>query len=296
MAELIDGRAIAGIIRGEIENDIRLLHEQRGAFPGLAVVLVGDNPASKMYVSAKAKMCEKLGIRSTVETMRAESNEQDLLRFIDRLNQDPSIHGILVQLPLPPQINSQEVIRRIDPQKDVDGLHPHNVGLLCTGQPHFIPCTPYGICELLIRSGVAITGREVVVLGRSNLVGRPLSILLSSKGRYGNATVTVCHSRSANLPEICRRADTLVVAIGRRKFVTGDMVKPGAVVIDVGSHPPSNALEKTCGDVDFESASPVASKITPVPGGVGPMTIAMLMRNATDAAARQCGLDLSHAS
>ena len=215
--------------------------------------------------------------------------------MIERFNCDKTVHGILVQLPLPEPIHSHEVVNAIDPLKDVDGLHPNNIGLLCSGRPRFIPCTPFGIRELLIRSDIAISGREIVVVGRSNLVGRPLSVLLSLKGRYGDATVTLAHSRSPQLAEVCRRADILVVAMGRPRFISADMVKPGAVVIDVGSHPPRDSSEKSCGDVDFESVCRVASKITPVPGGVGPMTIAMLMRNTVNAAAMLTGVDLGHA-
>ncbi|HEY3294277.1 MAG TPA: bifunctional 5,10-methylenetetrahydrofolate dehydrogenase/5,10-methenyltetrahydrofolate cyclohydrolase [bacterium] len=284
MAILIDGRVISKEIQSEVQRDVEKLKAEKGVTAGLAVVLVGDNPASKLYVGMKAKTCIKLGMNSIHEELPASISEAGLLAVIDRLNNDPAVHGILVQLPLPSHINAQTVLNRLDPRKDVDGLHPVNAGLLSAGEPRFIPCTPYGICQLLVRSNVQITGREVVVLGRSNLVGRPISILLSSKGRYGDATVTVCHSRSKNLPEICRRADILVVAIGQREFVSADMVKPGAVVIDVGTHPARNENEKLRGDVQFESVSEIASMITPVPGGVGPMTIAMLMRNAADAA------------
>jgi methylenetetrahydrofolate dehydrogenase (NADP+)/methenyltetrahydrofolate cyclohydrolase len=294
VAELIDGRAIAAAIRQEVQADILALWNNRSVKPGLAVVLVGDDPASQMYLSAKAKMCAQLGIVSVVEKLSASVPQSELLQIIDRLNHDAAIHGVLVQMPLPAHIDPRFVVSEIDPVKDVDGLHPFNVGLLCSGQPRFIPCTPYGICELLIRSRVPICGTEVVVVGRSNLVGRPLAVLLSSKGRFGDATVTICHSQTPRLAEVCRRADTLIVAIGRRKFITADMVKPGAMVIDVGSHPPWDASEKTCGDVDFEAVSRVASKITPVPGGVGPMTIAMLMRNTVTAAARQSEFDLDH--
>jgi methylenetetrahydrofolate dehydrogenase (NADP+)/methenyltetrahydrofolate cyclohydrolase len=286
MTALIDGKAIAKAIYSEIEQDIKRLQDNHGIVPGLAAVLVGDNPASRMYVNSKAKMCGKLGMYSEVITRPAETTEEELLALIDQLNASEKIHGILVQLPLPGHINPDRIVQRTDPSKDVDGLHPYNVGLLCTGQPAFIPCTPYGICEMLVRSQVKVSGREVVIVGRSNLVGRPLSVLLSAKGPYGDATVTVCHSRSANLTAICRRADILVVAIGQRRFVTQDMVKPGAVVIDVGSHP-ATETDAACGDVDFQNVAPLTSQITPVPGGVGPMTIAMLMRNTANAALRK---------
>lgn len=284
MAILIDGRVISREIQNEVQRDVERLKAEKGVTPGLAVVLVGENPASKLYVGMKAKTCVKLGMHSVVEELPASTAESELLGLVNRLNNDPSIHGILVQIPLPSHIDSQRILNSLDPAKDVDGLHPFNAGLLCAGSPRFIPCTPYGVCELLIRSGVQIAGRQVVVLGRSNLVGRPISILLSSKGRFGDATVTICHSRSKDLAGVCARADILIVAIGQREFVSPDMVKPGAVVIDVGTHPPRNDSEKLRGDVQFEAVSQIASMITPVPGGVGPMTIAMLMRNAADAA------------
>ena len=286
MAALIDGKTIGKQIQNEVEADVQRLKTERGLVPGLAVVLVGEDPASKLYTGMKAKTCARLGMHSVLQTHPADIAQTELLAIIDRLNADPAIHGILVQLPLPRHIDSHAILHRIDPRKDVDGLHPFNVGLLCSGEPRVIPCTPYGICELLVRSEVTIAGSEVVILGRSNLVGRPLSVLLSSKGRFGDATVTVCHSRSRNLPAVCRRADILVVAIGQREFVTADMVQPGAVVIDVGTHPARDESEKMAGDVHFAGVSEVASQITPVPGGVGPMTIAMLMRNTADAAFR----------
>jgi methylenetetrahydrofolate dehydrogenase (NADP+) / methenyltetrahydrofolate cyclohydrolase len=286
VAAIIDGKAIGKQIQAEVESDVKRLKAERGIVPGLAVVLVGEDPASKLYTGMKAKTCAKLGMYSVLQTLPADISETALLTIIDSLNADPAIHGILVQLPLPPHIDSHAILHRVDPRKDVDGLHPFNIGLLCSGEPRVIPCTPFGICELLVRSNVTIAGREVVILGRSNLVGRPLSVLLSTKGRFGDATVTVCHSRSLNLADVCRRADILVVAIGQREFVTAAMVKPGAVVIDVGTHPARNESEKMAGDVQFASVSEVASQITPVPGGVGPMTIAMLMRNSADSALR----------
>lgn len=294
MAKIIDGRVIAAAVRQEIETDVRALALQHGVKTSLAVILVGDDPASKLYVSGKAKMCAKLGIVSTVETLPAATTQAVLLRLIERFNTDKAVNGILVQLPLPQQICSHDIVNAIDPLKDVDGLHPVNVGLLCSGQPRFIPCTPFGIRELLFRSDISIPGKDVVIVGRSNLVGRPLSVLLSLKGRYGDATVTLAHSHTPRLAEVCRRADVLIVAIGRPRFVTAEMVKPGAVVIDVGSHPARDASNKSCGDVDYDSVSQVASQITPVPGGVGPMTIAMLMRNTVNAAALQSGIVLAH--
>jgi methylenetetrahydrofolate dehydrogenase (NADP+)/methenyltetrahydrofolate cyclohydrolase len=287
MATLIDGKAIAQQIQGEVQADVEQLRKARDVVPGLTVVLVGDNPASQTYVNNKARLSAKLGMNSMVEALPGDTSESHLLTLIERLNADSTVHGILVQLPLPSHIHAARVLHLVDPRKDVDGLHPCNVGLLCAGTPRFIPCTPYGICELLARSGVRVAGREVVVLGRSNLVGRPLSLLLSSKGTFGDATVTVCHSRSLRLDDICRRAEILIVAIGQPRFVTGKMVKPGAVVIDVGTHPGAGPNGKMCGDVDFESVFPVASMLTPVPGGVGPMTVAMLMRNTVNAAMTQ---------
>lgn len=287
MATLIDGKAIAQQIQTEVLADVERLRRDRGVVPGLTVILAGDDPASKTYVSNKARVSAKLGMNSVVETLPGDVSESRVLSLIERLNAEPAIHGILVQLPLPPHINASRVLQLVDPRKDVDGLHPFNIGLLCAGSPRFIPCTPFGICELLARSGVPVAGREVVVVGRSNLVGRPLSLLLSSKGKFGDATVTVCHSRSANLGDLCRRAEILVVAIGRPRFVTGNMIRPGAVVIDVGTHPGAGPDGKMCGDVEFESVFPVASMLTPVPGGVGPMTIAMLMRNTVNAAIAQ---------
>ncbi len=284
MYQLIDGKAISKQIQEEIQAEIVRLRESTGVIPGLAVILVGDDPASKTYVSSKSKTSLKLGMHSVQETLPANISESDLLAVIDRFNHDPDIHGILVQLPLPKQIHSDRIINRIDPRKDVDGLHPFNAGLLCAGHPRFVPCTPLGVCELLNRSGVQIRGKHVVILGRSNLVGRPLSVLMSSKHPFGDATVTVCHSRSEHLKDICRQADILIAAIGQRKFVRRDFVQPGAVVIDVGIHPATEAGGKMSGDVDFEDVAPVTSLITPVPGGVGPMTIAMLMRNTLNSA------------
>jgi methylenetetrahydrofolate dehydrogenase (NADP+) / methenyltetrahydrofolate cyclohydrolase len=284
MAEIIDGKVIAEQIRNEIASDVELFWTKYHATPGLAVVLVGDNPASHTYVTMKAKMCERLGMYSVKHLLPESTSEATVLSLISNLNSDNHIHGILVQLPLPNHLNPYKTVSAINPFKDVDGLHPENIGLLCIGQPRFQPCTPLGICELLTRSGVPVPGKEVVILGRSNLVGRPLSIMLSSKRASGDASVTLCHSRSNNIADICRRADILVAAIGQRQFVTKEMVKPGAVVIDVGTHPPRNENEKFCGDVEYDTVSQIASKITPVPGGVGPMTIASLMKNTLHAA------------
>jgi len=265
----------------------------QGIRPGLAVVLVGENPASKAYVGSKEKACHEAGMHSVKVEMPATTTESELLAMVDRLNDDPFVHGILVQLPLPKQISTERVLHRVDPAKDVDGFHPMNVGKLVIGDPTaFRPCTPYGVQQMLIRSGIETKGANTVILGRSTIVGKPMANLLIQDGPGGNATVTVCHSRSKDLPSITRGADILIVAIGKPEFVTGPMVRPGAVVIDVGINRVDDASRprgyRLTGDVAFEPAAAVASAITPVPGGVGPMTIAMLLVN-TIQAARQIG-------
>ena len=282
-ARIIDGVAIGKEIRAEVAAEVAKL-ATRGIKPGLAVVLVGENPASQVYVRAKGRACEEAGMKSVTITLPAETSEAEVLASVDRLNEDPTIHGMLVQLPLPKHINSDKVIHRISPTKDVDGFHPVNVGKLVLGnQTGFRPATPYGVQQMLIRSGIETKGAGVVVVGRSAIVGKPMANLLIQDGPGGNATVTVCHSRSKDLPAITRGADILVVAIGKPEFVTGDMVKPGAVVIDVGINRLDDASNakgyRLCGDVKYAEAAEVASAITPVPGGVGPMTIAMLLMN-----------------
>ena len=277
---IIDGKAIAAAVRGEIREECAAFVAANGYAPGLAVVIVGEDPASQVYVRNKAKACAEVGFYSEVHALPAETAEPDLLALIDRLNADDRIHGILVQLPLPRHLNETAVLLRIDPRKDVDAFHPFNVGKLMIGAPVFLPCTPAGVMELLRRSGVDPCGRHCVVVGRSNIVGKPMALLLLA----ANGTVTVCHSRTRDLASVTRTADILVVAIGRAKFITADMVKPGAVVIDVGMD--RDADGKLCGDVDFASVAPIASAITPVPGGVGPMTITMLLRNTLTAAAQ----------
>ena len=269
------------------------IEELRGAgiTPGLAVVLAGDDPASQVYVRMKGKACEQAGIRSETIRLPEETPEEELLGVIERLNRDGAVHGILVQLPLPGHINEGRVLRSVLPAKDVDGFHPENIGLVAMGDPKgFRPATPYGVQQMLVRSGVEIRGAHVVIVGRSNIVGRPMASLLLQRGNGGDATVTVCHSRTRNLPEVTRSADILIVAIGRPRFVTGDMVRPGAVVIDVGVNrvddPDSGKGYRLVGDVDFDAAREVASAITPVPGGVGPMTITMLLYNTVQAARR----------
>ncbi len=287
-AEIIDGRAIAKKVRADVaQRAIRLA--ERGVRPGLAVVLVGDDPASAVYTSSKSKAAEEAGMYSLNLRLPAETSEDDLLSRVDELNADAKIHGILVQMPLPKQINPDTVIRRIDPSKDVDGFHPVNVGKMLVGERDgFIPCTPAGIQVLLKESGVRMPGKNCVIIGRSNIVGKPMAVLLMQDNENANCTVTVCHRHTTDLRAHTLEADILIVAAGRPRIITGDMVKPGAVVIDVGtnrvSDPGAKGGSKLQGDVDFESVREVASKITPVPGGVGPMTIAMLMANTVRAA------------
>ncbi|HUJ09921.1 MAG TPA: bifunctional methylenetetrahydrofolate dehydrogenase/methenyltetrahydrofolate cyclohydrolase FolD [Verrucomicrobiae bacterium] len=294
-AKLIDGKAIAEQINSETAAEIARLKSQHRLTPGLAVVLVGDNPASAAYVASKDKMCARLGLHSERVNLKASTSEGELLAIINDLNFKREIHGILVQSPLPKQISEEAAFAAIDPGKDVDGLHPLNVGKLALGDPTgFVPCTPAGVHQLLIRNGVKIEGAHVVVVGRSALVGRPVSLILSQKTPNANATVTVCHSRSTNLAAICRSADILIAAIGSARFVKADMVHEAAVVIDVGiNRVEDKTAEKgyrLVGDVDFDAVKEKASLITPVPGGVGPMTIAMLMHNTVRAAKLRQGI------
>ena len=280
MAEIIDGKKVSAHIREQIKADVLKFKEERSTVPGLAVVLVGDNPASMVYVRNKHKACLECGIYSFEITLPADTTESDLLAEIARLNADTSVHGILVQLPLPKHINEDNVINAINPDKDVDAFHPANVGRIMTGKYDFLPCTPAGVMSLLDYYGVDLEGKSCVVIGRSNIVGKPMAHLLLER----NATVTVCHSRTVNLPEITRNADLVVVAIGRAGFLKADMVKEGAVIVDVGINRLDNG--KLAGDVAFDEVSSVASLITPVPGGVGPMTITTLLRNTLKAAER----------
>jgi methylenetetrahydrofolate dehydrogenase (NADP+)/methenyltetrahydrofolate cyclohydrolase len=287
-AQLIDGTAIGKAMRGELAGEITAL-VAKGVKPGLAVVLVGENPASQVYVKMKGKACEEAGMHSETIRLPADTSEGDLLAVVDRLNTDPKIHGMLVQLPLPKHINSERVLLRIDPAKDVDGFHPVNVGKVSIGDPTgFRPATPYGVQQLLLRTQVETKGAHAVIVGRSNIVGRPMAALLLQNGPGGNATVTVCHSNTRDIGSVTRQADILIVAIGKPEFVTGNMVKPGAVVIDVGVNRVDDPATKTgyrlVGDVQFAEARKVASAITPVPGGVGPMTITMLLYNTVQAA------------
>lgn len=278
MAEIIDGKLVSQHIRDEVAEGVERLKGETGVTAGLAAVLVGDDPASEIYVRNKRKACTEVGMYSEEHRLPGETTEEDLLSLVGRLNADENIHGILVQLPLPSHISETKILRAVSPLKDVDGFHPYNVGLLVEGKPRFISCTPNGIIKMLDFYKLGIEGKEAVVVGRSNIVGKPVSILLLHR----HATVTICHSRTKPLGEVTRRADILVAAIGRADFITGDMVKEGAVVIDVGIN--RNKDGKLTGDVDFESVSKKASWITPVPGGVGPMTIAMLLWNTLESA------------
>jgi methylenetetrahydrofolate dehydrogenase (NADP+)/methenyltetrahydrofolate cyclohydrolase len=293
-AALIDGAAIGRLVRADVAREVARL-KTLGVVPGLTVVLVGDDPASAVYVRAKGKACEEAGMRGETIRLPADATEAQLLDQVDALNADPRVHGILVQMPLPRHMSTDKVIRRIRPDKDVDGFHPVNVGKLSIGERDgFVPCTPAGAIELLIRSGVDTRGKDAVIVGRSNIVGKPMAALLMQDAPGGNATVTVCHSRTADLASHTRRADILVAAIGKPEMITGDMIKPGAVVIDVGinrvNDPSTPKGYRIVGDVHFASARAVASLITPVPGGVGPMTIAMLMQNTVRAAAQIAGV------
>lgn len=283
-ARIIDGKAIAETIRTEVARDVREFRERTGIIPRLAAVLVGDNPASEVYVKNKRLACEKVGMESSLDRLPADASQHRLLELVSRLNGDPQVHGILVQLPLPKQIDSQAVLDAVAPLKDVDCFHPENVGLLSQGRPRFLPGTPCGVQQLLVRSEIKIAGAHVVILGRSEIVGKPLALMLVQKAPAADATVTICHSRTHDLAAITRTADILVAAIGAPCFVKPEMVQPGAVVIDVGIN---RVAGKLVGDVDFAGVSEVASAITPVPGGVGPMTIAMLLRNTLTAAGLQ---------
>jgi len=286
-ARILDGTAIAKAIRQEVAAEVSRLRS-KGRKPGLAAVLVGEDPASAVYVRSKGKACEEAGMHSVTIRLPADTPEVELLDTVDRLNADPEINGILVQLPLPKHINSEKVLRRIDPSKDVDGFHPVNVGKLVTGdKTAFRPATPYGVQQMLIRSGIETKGAHAVIVGRSNIVGKPMASLLIQQGPGGDATVTVCHSRTRDLPSVTRLADILIAAIGKPEFVTADMVRPGAVVIDVGINRVDDAYRprgyRLVGDVAYDSVAEIASAITPVPGGVGPMTIAMLLQNTLQA-------------
>jgi methylenetetrahydrofolate dehydrogenase (NADP+)/methenyltetrahydrofolate cyclohydrolase len=284
-AIILDGKKLAATIRAELAAQVHSLVQQGSRPPGLAAVLVGDNPASQVYVRNKRKACEEVGMASWLHHLPEHTSQTELLELIARLNADSQVHGILVQMPLPRQIQESEIIRAVHPLKDVDGFGPENLGLLVSGHPRYLACTPLGVQQLLVRNHIPTDGAHVVILGRSNIVGKPLALILMQKAAGANATVTVCHSRSKNLADICRQADILVAAIGQAYFVKAEMVRPGAVVIDVGINRLPDG--KLVGDVDFEGVKEVAGAITPVPGGVGPMTIAMLLHNTIQAAKLQ---------
>jgi methylenetetrahydrofolate dehydrogenase (NADP+)/methenyltetrahydrofolate cyclohydrolase len=291
-AMILDGKAVALQIQAEIAAEVSRFSQATGVVPCLVAVLVGENPASEVYVRNKQKTCEKVGMTSRLERLPATSRPEELLDLIGRLNADPSVHGILVQLPLPNGWDTNQVLDAVSPAKDVDAFGPENVGLICQGRPRFLPCTPHGVLQLLARYNIDVSGKHAVVVGRSDIVGKPLAMLLMQRTgpvgeKVANATVTVCHSQTKDLAEITKQADILIVAIGRANAITETHVKPGAVVIDVGINRTDTGL---VGDVDFESARKVASAITPVPGGVGPLTIAMLLKNTLTAAVQQNGV------
>jgi methylenetetrahydrofolate dehydrogenase (NADP+) / methenyltetrahydrofolate cyclohydrolase len=280
-AKILDGKAMAQEIRGELAQETTEFIKKSGVTPCLTAVLVGDDPASQVYVRNKQKACEKVGITSRLHRLPASTTTEELLELVEQLNADRSVHGILVQLPLPDGVDEQKVLLAVSPQKDVDAFHPENVGLIVQNQPRYLPCTPHGIQQLLVRKGIETVSANVVILGRSDIVGKPMAIMLMQRGAGADSTVTVCHSRTKDLAEVCRAADILIVAIGRAKFLTADMVKPGATVIDVGINRTEEGL---VGDVDFEAVKEVAGAITPVPGGVGPLTVTMLLYNTLHAA------------
>ncbi len=291
-ARLLDGKATAEAIRAELKEKLAVL-AQKGIQPGLAVILVGDNPASASYVKAKTKACTELGMKGETLNYPATVSQEEILSKVKELNADPRYHGILIQLPLPKHLDSPSLLEAVAPEKDVDCFHPRNVGCLLLGRPTFAPCTPAGIVELLVRNGVTISGQHVVIAGRSNIVGKPLAALLIQKASRGNATVTICHTGSGDLAHFTRRADILVAAMGKARTITGAMIKPGAVVVDVGMNRIPDATKKSgyrlVGDVEFDSAEEVASAITPVPGGVGPMTVTMLLVNTVQSAFNSLG-------
>jgi methylenetetrahydrofolate dehydrogenase (NADP+)/methenyltetrahydrofolate cyclohydrolase len=291
-AEIIDGKELANTMREEIAEEVKRLSAS-GIVPGLGVILVGEDPASKSYVTAKEKACEKAGIYSDDNRLPADTSEEELLALVDRMNEDPRIHGILVQLPLPKHIDEDKVLLRIKPEKDVDGFHPYNVGRMMLGQKAFLPCTPHGVIQMLLRTGVETKGAHAVIVGRSNIVGKPLANMLLQKAEGRNCTVSVCHSATRDMASITRQADILIAAAGQPEMITADMVKEGAVVIDVGVNRVEDSSKKNgyrlVGDVAFESVKEKASKITPVPGGIGPMTITMLLYNTLESAKNHAG-------
>jgi methylenetetrahydrofolate dehydrogenase (NADP+)/methenyltetrahydrofolate cyclohydrolase len=293
-AQIIDGKQVAADMQAELKNEVAKLKEQ-GIVPGLGVILVGDDPASKSYVTSKERTCEEIGIYSDDNRLDAKTSQKELMALVEKMNTDPKINGILVQLPLPDGLDESEVLLTINPDKDVDGFHPINVGKMMLGEKAFLPCTPYGIIQLLIRSGITTEGAEVVIVGRSNTVGKPLANMLIQKNPSGNATVTVCHTRTKNISLHTKQADIIIAAAGRPNTITADMIKEGAVVIDVGVNRVEDATKKKgyrlVGDVDFDAVKEKASLITPVPGGVGPMTITMLLYNTVESAKKAAGLE-----
>jgi methylenetetrahydrofolate dehydrogenase (NADP+) / methenyltetrahydrofolate cyclohydrolase len=289
VATILDGKAIADQIRTELADEVAVWKEKRGITPCLAAVLVGDHPASEVYVRSKQRACGQAGLESQLHRLPGDCRENDLLELVHRLNEDPAVHGILVQLPLPGHLHETRILDTIAPMKDVDAFHAENVGRICQGRPRYLPCTPHGIIQLLHRTGIKVSGKQAVIIGRSDIVGKPMAMMLMNRDstlgpQCANATVTVCHSRTAALGELTRQADLLIAAIGKPRFVTAEMVKPGAVVIDVGIN---RVGERLVGDVDFDAVKQVAGHITPVPGGVGPLTVAMLLYNTLLAAKLQ---------
>jgi len=280
--KILNGKAIAEEIRREISAETAKLKTEQGITPCLAAILVGDDPASQIYISNKEKACAQVGIESRIIRLPDSTITESLLQHIEQLNSDSLVHGILVQLPLPKSCNELQVLDAIDPRKDVDAFHPHNVGLLSQGRPRFLPCTPHGVQQLLVRTGIQTSGQHVVIVGRSDIVGKPMALMMVQKSAGADATVSVVHSRTKNLADLTRQADILIVAMGKARFVTGSMVKPGAVVVDVGINRLPDG--KICGDVDFDTVKEVASAVSPVPGGVGPLTITMLLQNTLIAA------------
>ena len=284
--QILNGKTIAEEIRREITAETTKLKTEQGITPCLAAILVGDDPASQIYVSNKEKACTQTGIESRIIRLPDSTTTESLLQIIEHFNSDPTVHGILVQLPLPKSCDEQQVLDTIAPQKDVDAFHPHNVGLLSQGHPRFLPCTPHGVQQLLVRTGIQTSGQHVVIVGRSDIDGKPMALMMVQKSAGADSTVTIVHSRTKNLADLTRQADILIVAMGKARFITGSMVKPGAVVVDVGINRLPDG--KICGDVDFDTVKEVAGAISPVPGGVGPLTITMLLQNTLTAAQHQC--------
>lgn len=284
--KLLDGKSLAETIRSELAEKVAKLKSEKSITPCLAAVLVGEDPASQIYVANKEKACQKIGVESRLFRLPATTTTDELLELVDKLNNDKSVHGILVQLPLPGGCDELRILDAIDPRKDVDAFHPENVGLISQGRPRFLPCTPYGVQQMLVRNGIETSGKHVVIVGRSDIVGKPMALMMVQKQKNGengaDSTVTIVHSRTKNLSEITKQADILIVAIGKARFLAADMVKPGAVVVDVGINRLENG--KICGDVDFEGVKEIAEAISPVPGGVGPLTISMLLLNTLTAA------------